>query len=386
VTPPLDELTARAAVLVAPKRIELRSFRVPQPVEGAVIRIEASGVCGTDVEQFQGVMQEDAWRTPMPAVGGHEPVGRIVAIDHASAKRWGVAVGDRVTARPVWGCGTCEHCLVWQPELCQTRGGTYGFTHVDKAPHLWGSFAEYQYLHPLSVVARVSDDLSAGVATLVNPVACGLSWGWRVPETGPGDTVVILGAGQRGICSAAAARLAGAKKVVMTGLRRDKFKLDEALRIGVDDVVIADADIDVCTALVEVAGGGADVVVDTTPFYLDALHVATEIANPRARIVLAGIKGDRAATNVRQDRITLKELCVTGVSAPRARDFKAAVTLLEREVAMFEPLHTRSYALDDLEYALAAAAGTLAGEEAIHVAIEPALAPRHRTVEPSGLA
>ncbi|MER7006080.1 alcohol dehydrogenase catalytic domain-containing protein [Dactylosporangium sp. NPDC000555] len=362
-----------AAVLVAPNQFEFRSFPFPSVDAGAVITVEACGICGTDIEQYQGAMEEDARRTPMPAIPGHEPVGRILRIDDATSQRWGVGVGDRISARAVWGCGRCEHCLAFNPADCTSRGGTYGFTRIDRAPYLWGGFAELQYLHPLSVVVRVPDSLDAGVATLINPVACGLSWGWRVPSTTAGETVVILGAGQRGICCAVAAKLAGAKRVVITGIAQDAFKLEEARRIGVDETLVVGPDTDSVAALMDLTEGGADVIVDTTPFYNDALHVATEVARQRARIVLAGIKGDPPATNLRQDRITLKELRIMGVSTAKSEDFLAAVDVLVKEIDTFAPLHTRSYGLHEVEKALTEAAGQVPGREAIHVAIEPGL-------------
>ena len=367
--------TSRAAVLVAPRRFEMRTFDVPILESlGAVIRIEASGICGTDVEQFDGIMSADARRTPMPAIPGHEPVGRVVDIAPNTARLWGVAVGDLVTARAAWGCGECDACAQQQPERCKSRGGTYGFVDVSKAPHLWGGFADHQYLHHLSVVRKIPDHVSARLATLVNPLACGISWGSRVPKTGPGDAVVVLGAGQRGLCSVAAARAAGAATIVVTGLPQDGYKLAEALRLGADAVLKVGSDEQETAAeLVDLTDGGADVVVDTTPFYDGALGLAAGIARQGGRIVSAGIKGRRTATQLFQDDLTFKELCVMGVSAPGPEDFSAAVDLLGEQVEMFAPLHTHSFGLNDVVQALEVAAGRVPGTQAIHVSLEPVL-------------
>jgi threonine dehydrogenase-like Zn-dependent dehydrogenase len=67
--------------------------------------------------------------------------------------------------------------------------------------------------------------IPAGVAVMFNPLAAGLSWASSVPGTKAGDRVVILGAGQRGLCCVIAARVTGARQVVITGPSRDAQKL-----------------------------------------------------------------------------------------------------------------------------------------------------------------
>src|SRR5215470_1426437 len=134
----------------------------------------------------------------------------------------------RVAVRSGYGCGRCNACRRFEPAACRTRGGTYGYTDVEKPPFLWGGYAEHMYLTPLSVVKQADPDLSPEVAVMFNPLAAGLSWAGTVPATGPGDRVAILGAGQRGLCCVIAAREAGASKVVITGLARDAAKLSLA--------------------------------------------------------------------------------------------------------------------------------------------------------------
>lgn len=100
--------------------------------------------------------------------------------------------------RSGYGCGRCAACARFESRACRTRGGTYGYTDVTKPPHLWGGYAEHMYLCPHSVVKKMDPRIPAGVAVMFNPLAAGLSWAGSIPATGPGDRVVILGAGQRG--------------------------------------------------------------------------------------------------------------------------------------------------------------------------------------------
>src|SRR5437899_12818842 len=119
--------------------------------------------------------------------------------------------------------------------------------------------------------------IPAGVAVMFNPLAAGLSWASSVPGTRAGDRVVVLGAGQRGLCRVIAARAAGARQVVITGLGRDAQKLALARELGADAVIDVERE-DVVARVREVTGGGAEVVVDTTPYAPRSLNDAIAMA------------------------------------------------------------------------------------------------------------
>jgi threonine dehydrogenase-like Zn-dependent dehydrogenase len=369
--------SARAAVLVQPKTLELREFPLPAigPDE-ALLRIEASGICGTDYEQYEGDVPPHEYYTPFPVVPGHEPLGIITEIGDRARERWGVSVGDRVAVRSGYGCGRCEACARYEPRACRTRGGTYGFTDVRKAPSLWGGYAEYMYLSPLSVVRRMDPSLPAEVAVLFNPLAAGLSWAWSVPHTRRGERVVILGSGQRGLCCVVAAREADASQIVITGLTRDAHKLAVARELGADLAIEVETT-DVVTAVRDATGGGAHVVVDTTPFAPQSLTHAVAIAIRRGRIVLAGLKGRRPTPDLFADDIIYKELTVQGVLSMPYEDFERAVALIESRKYPLEKLHTHSFPIEQAEQAILTLAGAMPGMNAIHIAIAPGAPPVH---------
>ena len=365
---------ARAVVLTGPKSFEMHDFDMPTVREDdAVIQVEACGICGTDYEQYRGDVVSDAFRTPFPAVPGHEPVGQVSAIGPEAARRWGVAVGDRIAVRPVYGCGRCSSCLAGNAAGCNSRGGTYGLTDISKPPSLWGGYAEYMYVHPLSTVVKVPTAIPSAIATLINPLACGLSWGATTPRTQKGDHVVVLGSGQRGLACAFAAKQAGAETVTITGLSKDSEKLELARHFGATSTIVVDEGLDIVTALRDATGGaGADVVVDTTPFAVESLPHAVAASAQRGRIVLAGIKGRRPTPNLFHDDIVLKQLTIFGVSATTAADFVAAGELLATDAGRaIDHMHTKSYPLAAAEEAVLAAAGVGGGKQLIHVAIEP---------------
>ncbi|PYO53767.1 MAG: alcohol dehydrogenase [Candidatus Rokuibacteriota bacterium] len=363
--------TVRAVVLMKPKTLEAREF--PWPAIGAddaLLRIEACGICGSDYEQYEGAQPQHEDYTPYPVIPGHEPLGIIEEIGGHARTRWGVSEGDRVAVRSGYGCGQCEACRRWEPRACPKRGGTYGYTDVGKAPHLWGGYAERMYLSPYSVMKKMDPTLPAGVAVMFNPLAAGLSWAGSVPGTGPRDRVVILGAGQRGLCCVIAARAAGARQIVITGLGRDAAKLALARELGADAAIDVEKD-DVVTSVRDATGGGAEVVVDTTPYAPQSLNHAVAIAVRKGRIVVAGLKGLRPAQDVAVDDVIYKELTIRGVLSMPVDETFRAIDIIESGRYPFAKMHTLSLPLEQAEDAIHMLAGHVPGVNPIHLAIVP---------------
>lgn len=145
--------TSRALVLEAPRRLVVRELAVPEiGADDALVRVEACGLCGTDHEQYTGALSGGFAFVP-----GHETVGIIEAIGPQAARRWGVAAGDRVAVEVFQSCRQCPNCLAGEYRRCERHGlaDMYGFIPVDRAPGLWGGYAEYQYLAPDSMVLPV---------------------------------------------------------------------------------------------------------------------------------------------------------------------------------------------------------------------------------------
>ena len=365
----------RAVVLTKPRTLEPREFpRPPIGDDDGLLRIEACGICGSDYEQYEGAQPQHEDYTPYPVIPGHEPLGIIEEIGRRAAARWGVSEGDRVAVRSGYGCGHCEACRRWEPRACPKRGGTYGYTDVGKPPHLWGGYAEHMYLSPYSVMKKMTPSIPAGVAVMFNPLAAGLSWAASIPGTGPRDRVVILGAGQRGLCCVIAARAAGARQVVITGLSRDADKLALARELGADAVIDVEKH-DVVSSVRDATGGGAEVVVDTTPYAPQSLNHAVALAVRKGRIVVAGLKGLRPAQEFAVDEVIYKELTIRGVLSMPVDETFRAIEIIESGRYPFEKMHTGSLPLEQAEHAIHMLAGHVPGTNPIHLAIVPG-APR----------
>src|SRR5262252_2752375 len=130
----------RAAVQTGPRQIELREF--PRPATGpddGLLRVEANGICGSDVETFRGHMGG-----PRPAfIPGHEPLGIIEEIGDRAAERFGVQAGDRVAVGVLVPCRACQDCRSGRYDCWRHRKYGHGVTSIDSAPTLSGGLAEY---------------------------------------------------------------------------------------------------------------------------------------------------------------------------------------------------------------------------------------------------
>ncbi|HYD08744.1 MAG TPA: alcohol dehydrogenase catalytic domain-containing protein, partial [Acidimicrobiales bacterium] len=296
-----------ALVLSSPRALEAQSFALPDVGDDdGLLRVEACGLCGTDHEQFTGLLQG-----PGPFVPGHETVGVIEALGAGAAARWGVAVGDRVAVEVFQSCRTCPACTIGATQRCSAHGigDMYGFVGASVAPGLWGGYATHQYLAPDSQLLRLPSSLSPSVATLFNPLGAGIRWGVTVPGTSAGDVVCVLGPGVRGLSVVAAVREAGAAFVLVTGAGpRDHQRLEIARAFGAD-VVVDVTEEDPVRALRAATGGAlADVVIDVTAKAPAAFGQAVRLARVGGTVVVAGTRGADDTPGFSPDHVVYKEL------------------------------------------------------------------------------
>jgi len=360
-----------AAIQTGPRAIELDDF--PRPSIGrddALLRVEACGICGTDVEQYRGQL-EGTIDLRYPLIPGHEPVGVIDAIGADAAARWHVREGDRVAVEPFLPCGSCSYCRSGAYEHCNgwAQMMSYGFIGTDVAPTLWGGYATHMYLHPKAVVHKVPAGIAPETAVLFNPLGAGVRWGVTLPRTTIGSKILVLGPGQRGLACAIAAKLAGASLVIITGLTRDRHKLDLAIELGADVAIDVERE-DLVTRVRELTGGGADVVIDVSAVATQPVVDAVECVRPGGTIVLGGVKG-HTVPDFPSDKIVLRGITVIGARGVTAPGYREALSIIDSGALPVERMRTHQFALADAELAIQTLAGEIEGEDAINVVIRP---------------
>ena len=196
---------------------------VPQPVVAAndvLIKVSRTGICGTDLNIYKW----DDWAgktVPVPLVVGHEFVGEIVEVGENVRE---FRVGELVSGEGHVVCGHCRNCMAGRRHLCNDTAGI-GVTRP-------GAFAEYIALPQTNVwVHKPNIDLD--VASIFDPFGNATHSTLSFPVLG--EDVLITGAGPIGIISAAIARHAGARHVVITDV--NNYRLGLAKRMGVTRAV-----------------------------------------------------------------------------------------------------------------------------------------------------
>jgi L-iditol 2-dehydrogenase len=225
---------------------DIRIEEVPAPKVGEgelLIRIKASGVCGSDVMHWYR-----AGRGPL--VLGHEISGEVAAVGKGAAN---YKIGDRIAASHHVPCNTCHYCLNGHHTVCDTLRQTNFYP---------GGFAEYVKLPPINVdrgVYLLPDEISFEEATFIEPLAC-VYRGQRTAHMKTGLSVLVIGSGISGILHVQLARTLGASLVVATDIA--PYRLEGAKRFGAHETI--DGSRDVPGMFNEMnRGRGADIVILT---------------------------------------------------------------------------------------------------------------------------
>ncbi len=370
-------MKARVVIQTADRKLEMAEHEVPAITSGtALLAIEACGLCGSDVEQYKGAFTAKGIAA-YPLIPGHEPVGRIVEIDREAARNWGVKAGDRVAVEPHLSCGLCRTCLDGSYHLCKEVRPTglpaYGFLPLDFGHGLWGGYASHLHLMPRTVLHRIPEEMPIELATQYQSLAAGVRWAVQVPNTALGDSVLILGPGQRGLGSVIACREAGAGTIIVTGLRRDAHKLALARALGAHHTIIADEEDTVERVLAITGGRGVDVAIDVVPASPQPIVDAVGAVRIGGTVVIGGVKGGTTKVALDSDRILFRELTIRGVYSQGSAAYAQALRLLAENRYDLARLHTHSFPLEEADTAIRTLAGEVRGVEAVSVSLHPGL-------------
>ncbi len=362
-----------AAVLLAPRKIELREFDLPPiDADSGIAKVEITGVCGADWPIYTGALADYA---PPPLIPGHEIVARIEKLGSRAAKRWGVKEGDRIVMEEYAPCGHCEFCLSGRYYICNgmKMEKMYGFTSLSVAPGLWGGYAEYVYLDPQALIHKLADSVPTEVAPFYVPLANVIRWAHLEGGVGIGNTVLIQGPGGQGLACVIASKEAGAAQIIVTGRSRDAARLALAREFGAHHTIDVDATADVVKEVAELTNGRmVDTVVNVTAGAPAALSEAMRLATMGGTVVVAG-EAHGPAPAFEPDQVFLKELTIKGVRGRTAREMKKAIALLESGKYPLKKLATHHFTLDQVEKAIQTVGGQ-GDAGAIHVSVLPRLA------------
>jgi threonine dehydrogenase-like Zn-dependent dehydrogenase len=358
-----------AATLVKPGKYEIREYPLPEPAAGCVlIRMEMSGICGTDKHTFQGYTTQYGGRQlEFPIIQGHENVGTIAAIggDGKYADFEGVELreGDRVVVGANVACGECYYCRHDFPYYCCEKTTDYGNNLSAKnPPHLFGGWAQYMYVVPGSFLVKVPDELPSEVAVLTEifAVSVGLDRAKQMSAF-PNesfrfdDTVVVLGVGPLGMCFLMKARMLGAGTII--AVDKSEFRLNFANRLGADFAVnVGSMSRPERLQMVKdlTHGRGADMVIECAGMP-EAVPEALEMLRVGGLLVEAGNFSDLGEVPLSPHRhICAKNARILGVGGEEPAAYAPSMRQMARYMKNY-PLRefvTHRYGLRDVDAAM----------------------------------
>lgn len=297
------------------------------PKEGEVqLKVSHSGICGTDLHIFHGVM--DA-RVKMPQIMGHEMSGIVHQLGENVE---GFKVGDRVAVMPLDPCGNCPACQAGHSHICHNLK----FLGIDTP----GAFQSY-WTVPAHTLHRLPDTLSLLHGALIEPLAVACH-DVRLAEVQAGDYVVVLGGGPIGMLIAMVAKEAGAT-VALSEI--NPYRVDLARSLGFEAVNPNDSDL-VDHVLQQTNGAGADIVFEVSGSAAGS-KVMTDLLRTRGLAVVVAIFGQPQPVDL--FRFFWRELRMIGVRVYESEDFQRAINLAASGKLPLDQLITSVRPLDGLK-------------------------------------
>ncbi len=329
----------RAVTFQAPGEVAVEDRPEPEILDrrDAIVRVEATGVCGSDLHIYHGRVQIEPGFTI-----GHEYVGTVVAAGDGVSS---VAVGDRVLGCFHTACGECWFCRRGLFHRC-VHSRTFG--HGATLGSLQGTQAEMALVPNADLVLRkVPEGMSSDVALFAGDV---MGTGFHsVAASGmrPGDVVAVLGLGPVGLCAVQVARASGASHVIAIDTVADRLAL--AAGFGAEPVHLTEED---AKARVGAAteGRGVDVAIDAVGDPR-ALEMAIRLTRACGSVQCIGVYAER--TEVHMGLLWLKAITLRGGQANVIAHVDPVLAMLSEGVLDPSPLVSRHMSLDEAPEAYA---------------------------------
>jgi len=335
-----------------------RELEVPELEEGQVlVRLEASGVCGSDLHMALG---KDP-RTPLPIILGHEGVGRVERV--RGIKRYvngkPVREGDRVLWNRGVVCGKCYWCATaGQPWLCPSRW-VYGIHRsIGDPPYLNGCYSQYVILDPKTDIFPLPEDVDPAVLV---PASCSgataaHAFALRAPREG--EAVLVQGPGPLGLFAVAFARKYGAYPIVLVG--GTEVRLEVGRKLGATHVLDRKrtTEEERREAVLDLTGGrGVDVAYEAVGRPEAVVEGLRLVRRGGSYLSMGfGVPAGSVTLDVYHD-LEVKDLSLHGVWVSHTEHTRMAMELVLERQEDFSALVTNRFPLSEANRALEAVEG-----------------------------
>jgi 2-desacetyl-2-hydroxyethyl bacteriochlorophyllide A dehydrogenase len=315
----------KAVVIEKPNQMAVSRIEDPTPGAGeAVIKVEACGICGTDIHVLRGEFAP----TRYPIVPGHEFCGEVVAV--ASDVR-NVKVGDFVAVDPSLFCGHCRMCRAGRFNLCEN----WNAIGVGSAN---GASAELVSV-PSANAFRLPADIPRHWGALVEPLSCAVH-GLDQVELEVADTYLIYGAGTMGLLLAQLVKHSGAGQLDMVERNPKRHAL--AKKLAADRVAVSADELD--------RPQGWDVVIDATGV-VPAIEDGLRRVARGGTFLMFGVANADATASFSPFKVYNDEIKIIGSMAV-LHSFERALSLLAKGVIDCEAMITNRFKLDEYQSAI----------------------------------
>jgi 2-desacetyl-2-hydroxyethyl bacteriochlorophyllide A dehydrogenase len=329
----------QAVTFQAPGEVRVEERPEPELVErdDAIVRVEATGVCGSDLHIYHGRVSIEEGFTL-----GHEFVGTVVAAGDGVTQ---VAEGDRVLGCFCSACGNCFFCRRGDFHKCD-EGRVFG--HGKTLGSLQGAQAEQVLVpHANLTLRRVPEGMSDDVALFAGDV---MGTGWHAVDQAairPGDSAAVLGLGPVGLCAVQAAKASGAAKVIAIDSVAERLALADSF--GAEAVHLTEGD---PRGAVKAAtdGRGVDAAIDAVG-HPDALELACRVTRKAGVVCAIGVYAERV--QVHMGIVWIKALTLTTGHANVIGHVDRVLAMLDAGVLDPGPLVTHHMKLEDAAEAYA---------------------------------
>ncbi len=326
----------KALLLKAAGHAVVTELERPSISQGEVlIRSRAVGICGSDVELYQGKRPAGFYRYPI--VPGHEWAGEVVAVSEQVRH---LSPGDKVVSEGFLFCGTCRNCRTGLTNLCEAGYDEIGFTRT-------GGLAEYVAV-PARLVHKLPRESSLEEGALLEPLAV-VAHAYLRAQPQAGTTVVVVGDGNIGLLAVQVARLFSPASIVLVGSRDERLQMGQ--RLGATHVINARQSDPLPLIHSLTNGQGADLVFEggNRP---SGVEQSILLARRGGTVVLEGIAGSDARLSLESDIFVLKHLTVIGIFGATSAAWSYAVQIFRCGLLNLASLITHRFALNEYQAAL----------------------------------